>query len=175
MAATLMVAPQVFAYDGYISTAGKSTVVFVVGNFASATGFGAHFSTSSYTDGLGGYDAECHFIEGGNHVSLYCYDGYQDANNHHNEFFLPLGDKARLSSVTITVRANEVRVEAIRIATNPYTTERKSFTVTGLFPVRESSGFFRSSPIYYQTNTVLAGPYTGRTGSGYQILAAYSY
>ncbi|WP_224366676.1 hypothetical protein [Hyalangium versicolor] len=172
--ATLMAAPHALAFDGSLNTTGKSTAVFVVTNFASATGFGAHISTSSSTDGYGGSDAECHFIESAGMIDLHCYDGYQDATNTQTDFYLPLGDKARLSTVTITVRASEVRVEALRLASAPASGSPKPYTVVGQFPLRTSSGFFRTTPIYYQTNGVLAA-WAGRPGSGYQLFAAYTY
>lgn len=166
---------QALAYDGYISTSGKLGVVISVRNFASATGWGAHFSTSSSTDGYGGYDAECHINEGSGQVTVLCYDGYQDSANHTNQFQLDLGDKARIVSVTFTIRPQEVRVDAVRYATNPYTSERKAYTSTSVFPIRQSSGFWRGGTIYYQANSVLAGCGTGRCGSGYIINSITSY
>lgn len=160
-------ASQALAYDGYVYTAGKSTVTFRVGSLAGVTGYGAHFSTGGSSDGMGGYDAECHLFESSGNVFVYCYDGYQDASNHHNQFFMPLGNKAHVTGLTFTVQAAQVRVEATLLTTNPFTTERKPYTVTGLFPYRQSSGFWRTPYIYYQANCVLAGCSSGRPGSGY--------
>jgi hypothetical protein len=161
-----------------INLAGKNSVTFVASNLSNAAGFGVHFSTTQYTDGYGGTDAECHFVSGrvqtpNPAMILVCYDGYKDPQNAQNQFRLDLGPKKEnskdvLSTVTFTVRPDGVKVNAVRIATNPYTNEQKPYTIEGFFPLRQETGFFKTGTIYYQTNGVLAGS-TDRQGSGYVL------
>jgi hypothetical protein len=161
-----------------INLAGKNSVTFVASNLSNAAGFGVHFSTTRYTDGFGGTDAECHFVSGtvqtpNPAMILVCYDGYKDPQNAQNEFRLDLGPKKQyskdvLSTVTFTVRRDGVKVKAVRIATNPYTNEQKPYTIEGFFPLRQETGFFKTGTIYYQTNGVLAGS-TDRRGTGYVL------
>ncbi len=164
-----------------INLSGKNAVTFVASNLSKAAGFGIHFSTTPNTDGYGGTDAECHFGSGSvsapNPTMIFlCYDGYKDSdpeNGGQNEFRLDLGPKTQnaqdvLSTVTLTVTRQGVRVKAVRIATNPYTNEQKPYTILGTFPLRPETGFFKTGTIYYQTNGVLNGS-SGREGSGYVL------
>jgi hypothetical protein len=174
LTAVTLGASQALAYNGYIDTSGKSSVVIQVGSLAGVKGYGAHFSTGAWSDGWGGYDAECHLWESNNTVYVLCWDGYQDAANHTNKFALVLDNKADVTGLTFIVRPTEVRVEATVLTTNPYTTERKPYTLSGVFPFRQSSGFWRTSPIYYQTNGVLAN-YADRSGFGYTIQSVFAF
>ena len=161
-----------------INLAGKNSVTFVASNLSNAAGFGVHFSTTRNTDGYGGTDAECHFVSGtvqtpNPAMTLVCYDGYKDPQNAQNQFRLDLGPKKEnskdvLSTVTFTVRRDGVKVNAVRIATNPYTNEQKPYTIEGFFPLRQETGFFKTGTIYYQTNGVLSGDGT-RRGTGYVL------
>jgi len=163
-----------------VTVSGKSVVQFVVTNLPKAAGWGAHFSTTANTDGYGGTDAECHLNSGTDTqpaptVTLLCYDGYKNAQNHHNQFRLDLGPKQEngqdvLTKITITVTAQSVRAVAYRIATNPYTKEQKPYTISTSFPLRQDTGFFKTGKIYYQDNSVLNGN-TTRKGKNY-VLAA---
>ncbi|HEX8434493.1 hypothetical protein [Archangium sp.] len=173
LSALALGASQALAYDGSLSISGKSGFVIQTGSMANATGYGIHFSPAAYSDGMGGYDAECNIMEASGNIFVYCFDGYQDANNHHNQFFMPLGSKANVTGVVFTVYPNEVRAVATVLTVNPYTTERKPYTVTGTFPLRQSSGYWRSSTVYYQANSVLAN--SGRMGGGYSITSAYTF
>lgn len=167
-----------FAYDGVITTTGKTSLSFRIENLSSVSGFGAHFSSHSTSDGYGGYEAECHFIAGAdNMLWLLCYDGYLDANNAQNQFRVSLGPKSEVSFADVEISARQVTITATRIATNPYTAEKVAYTTTTVMPLRPQSGFWRNSSIYYQTNGVLygnGGASIGRTGSGYAISALAS-
>lgn len=175
--AQIHIAPATAQQASSINVSGKDTVTFVVSNLAAAAGFGAHFSTAN-EDGYGGTDAECHLTSGtaqspASTVTLLCYDGYKDAQNVQNEFRLDLGQKQIngqlvLSHITITVSRRAVDVDVVRIATNPYTKERKPYTVSTSFPIREESGFFKTGTILYKANGVLANT-PGREGSGYVL------
>lgn len=158
-----------------INVSGKDTVTFVVSNLSKVTGFGGHFSTTQFTDGLGGADAECHFRTHNQDLNLLlvCYDGYSDPQNHVNQFRLELGPKKEfgqdvLSHVTFTVSRRAVNVEAVRIANNSYTSERKPYIISGSFPIREGSGFFKTGTIFYKVDGVLNGELS-RAGSGYVL------
>ena len=163
---------------GSINVSGKDTVTFIVSIPAKAAGWGAHFSSTPYTDGYGGADAECHLNSGtvqapSPTVLLLCYDGYKDPQNAQNLFRLDLGPKQEngqtaLSHVTFTVSQRAVNVQVVRIATNPYTNERKPYTISASFPIREESGFFKTGTIFYKANGVLAND-AGREGSGYVL------
>ncbi len=164
-----------------ITLNGQENIAFTVTNLTNVEGFGAHFSTTASTDGYGGAYAECHLISGsvGNPSSTviaYCYDGYLDQNNHANEYRLNLGAKKRsddgrdkLSSVTFIVSEAGVKVEAKRIASNPYTNESYSYTVESTFPIRQSTGFWSTGKIYYRENSVLN---ERRKGIGYVLSVA---
>jgi hypothetical protein len=173
LSALALGASQALAYDGALSISGKSGFVIQTGSLANVTGYGVHFSPASSSDGMGGYDAECHLVESSGNVFVYCFDGYLDAANHHNQFFMPLGNKAHITGVSFTVYPTEVRAVATVLSANPYTTERKPYTITGTFPLRQSSGYWRSSTVYYKANGVLAG--STRPGSGYAITSAYTF
>ncbi|HEY9707656.1 MAG TPA: hypothetical protein V6D48_05575 [Oculatellaceae cyanobacterium] len=166
------------AVPSSVNVSGKTSVQFVVTNIPKAAGWGAHFSTTASTDGYGGTDAECHLNSGTNTqpaatVTLLCYDGYKDAQNAQNQFRLDLGPKKEnnkdvLTKVTITVTAQAVKVKAYRIATNPYTNEQKPYTISSSFPLRQTTGFFKTGKIYYQANGVLNGD-TTRQGMNYVL------
>lgn len=170
-----------FAYDGTVSTTGKTSLSFRVENMASVSGFGAHFcSGDASSDGYGGNQAECHFVTGAdNNVSFLCYDGYLDPQNHVNFFRASLGPKSELSVVDIEISARQVTVTGTRLTMNSYTSEKFAYTTTTVMPLRQQSGFWRNSTIYYQTNGVLAcngGACLSppRTGTGYAISALAS-
>lgn len=172
-------ATPALAFDGTVTTTGKTSLSFRVENMPSVSGFGAHFSSGdSNSDGYGGNEAECHFYTDANsNVWFLCYDGYLDAQNHTNFFRASLGPKAELSVVDIEISARQVTVTGTRIASNGYTSEKFAYTTTTVMPLRQQSGFWRNSTIYYQTNGVLAcggGACVGRTGSGYAISALAS-
>ncbi len=161
-----------------INLSGKNQVTFVASNLSNAAGFGVHFSSIPNTDGYGGTDPECHFLSGtvqrpNPAMVLLCYDGYKDEQNAQNEFRLDLGPKKQnntdvLSTVTFTVSRRGVRVQAVRIATNPYTNEQKPYTINAFFPLRRETGFFKTGTLYYQVNGVLNGS-SDRGGSGYVL------
>lgn len=162
-----------------ISVTGKDSATFVVSNLANVTGFGGHFSTG-IENGYGGENAECHFVSGTTtspsaNLILVCYDGYQSTNEHVNQFRVDLGPKKEnnqpvISHATLTVSARGIFVEVIRIATSPYTSERKPYAISSYFPLRESSGFFKTGTIYYENdgNGVLSGD-SSRNGTGYTL------
>jgi hypothetical protein len=173
--ALVLSAPQALAYTGYVSTAGKDAVIITVTGLPNAQGWGAHFSTASSTDGYGGYDAECHLTESSSFgIEALCYDGYQDASNHVNQFRMSIGPKADIEYVRFTITRREVRVDVLRRSTNGYTSEVHAYTLSGTFPLRQTSGFWRGGTIYYQTNGNLANV-SGRSGSGYQISSVITY
>jgi hypothetical protein len=161
-----------------VNVTGKTSVTFVATNLTNAAGWGAHFSTSYYENGWGGAAAECHLNSGtvqtpSTTMTLLCYDGYKDAQNAQNQFRLDLGPKREnnkdvLSKVTITVTEQGVKVEALRVATNPYTNEQKPYMISGFFPLRQETGFFKAGTIYYQANGVLNGS-SDRGGTGYVL------
>jgi hypothetical protein len=161
-----------------IDVAGKNSVTFVVSGLSNATGFGGHFSTSKLEDGWGGTSAECHFVAGttpDSTVTLWCFDGYQSSSEHVNAFRLELGPKREnnqsvLSHATFTVSRRGVHVDVIRIATSSYTPERKNYTISSFFPLRQSSGFFKTGTIFYEDdgNGVLSGR-SDREGTGYVL------
>jgi hypothetical protein len=161
-----------------INLAGKSSVTFTATNLTNAAGWGVHFSTSASEDGWGGVAPECHLNSGtvaapSTTMTLLCYDGYKDAQNGQNQFRLDLGPKREnnkdvLSKVTMTVTPGGVKVEALRVATNPYTSEQKPYTISGFFPLRQETGFFKTGTLYYRANGVLAGS-TDRQGTGYVL------
>lgn len=155
-----------------INVTNKDSVTFVVSGLSNATGFGGHFSVGSSEDGYGGSNAECHFVAGTT-IALLCYDGYQSTSEHVNSFRLELGPKQEnnqsvLSHATLIVSRRGVQVDVTRIATNPYTTERKAYTISSFFPLRESSGFFKTGTIFYENdgNGVLNNNLS-RGGTGY--------
>jgi len=164
-----------------ITLNGQENIAFTVTNLTNVEGFGAHFSTTASTDGYGGAYAECHLISGsvgnpGSTVVAYCYDGYLDQNNHANEYQLNLGAKKRsddgrdkLSSVTFIVSEAGVKVEAERIASNPYTNESYPYTIESTFPIRQSTGFWSTGQIHYRENSVLN---ERREGTGYVLSVA---
>ncbi|HIE01385.1 MAG TPA: hypothetical protein EYP59_14015 [Thiotrichaceae bacterium] len=166
-----------------ITLNGQENIAFTVTNLTNVEGFGAHFSTTASTDGYGGAYAECHLISGsvgnpGLTVVAYCYDGYLDQNNHANEYQLNLGAKKRsddgrdkLSSVTFIVSEAGVKVEAERIASNPYTNESYPYTIESTFPIRQSTGFWSTGQIYYRENSVL-NERQGREGVNYVLSVA---
>jgi hypothetical protein len=164
-------AGHAFAFDGYVSTVGKTSVTVTVNNLSTVSGWGAHVSGSPSEDGFGGTEAECYILQSGNNLVVQCYDGYQDASNAQNFFRLELGPKSELSHAVFTYTQRGVKVEAVRLTTNLYTPEKYAYSTEGFFPIRQSSGFWRTGNLYYQANTVLAGPSTGRTGSGYSPLS----
>ncbi|MFQ3627670.1 MAG: hypothetical protein SNJ57_12510 [Cyanobacteriota bacterium] len=161
-----------------INVTGKDSVTFVVSGLSNATGFGGHFSAGNSEDGWGGTHAECHLVAGPNPdstVTLWCYDGYQSDSEHVNAFRLELGPKREnnqsvLSQVILTVSRRGVHVDVTRIATSAYTPERKPYTISSFFPLRESSGFFKTGTIFYQGggNGVLSGR-PDRPGTGYVL------
>jgi len=170
-----------------ISLNGKSVVeVRVTGvgiNLDSTNGWGSHFSTTCNTNGWGGTNAECHLITGGTGTSkkttAFCYDGTQDSNNHHNEFRLDLGTTIRkrqnnsiakvLKGVNFFVTSREVNVQGIRVAVNPYNMhERHPYIVESTFPIRQSSGFWKTNQFCYRPNSALNNQ-SGRQGTGYYI------
>ncbi len=164
-----------------ITLDGQENIAFTVTNLTNVAGFGAHFSTTASTDGYGGAHAECHLISGSvekpaSTVVAYCYDGYLDPNNHANEYRLNLGAKKRsddgrdkLSSVTFIVSEAGVKVEAERIASNPYTNESYPYTIESTFPIRQSTGFWSTGQIHYRENSVLN---ERREGTGYVLSVA---
>lgn len=175
-----MVAGGVSAAPAAINVAGKSSVTFVVNGLSNVAGFGGHFSTGSYEDGWGGLNVECHLGSGtvaapATTVVLVCYDGYQSPTEHDNMFRLDLGPKkengkAAISHIALTVSNRGVQVDAVRIATNPYTSETKPYTISSFFPLREAKGFFSTGTIYYDNdgNGVLSNDST-RQGTGYSL------
>jgi hypothetical protein len=166
-----------------ITLDGQENIAFTVTNLTNVAGFGAHFSTTASTNGYGGAYAECHLISGsvekpGSTVVAYCYDGYLDPNNHANEYQLNLGAKKqsddgrdKLSSVTFIVSEAGVKVEAKRIASNPYTNESYPYTVESTFPIRQSTGFWSTGKIYYRENSVL-NDHPERKGVNYVLSVA---
>jgi hypothetical protein len=148
-------------------------------NFAQppVEGFGGHFSSTPNTDGYGGYHAECHLITSGGKMTVWCYDGYQDQSHHANHFRLDLGPlddtnrdgwQPRLIDVTYFVTRRQVKVQATAIAMNGYTSEKHPYFVESTFPIRESSGFWRTGQFCYKANSVLNNR-TGRCGWNYEI------
>jgi len=181
IAVALSLSTAVQAQVETITLDGQENIAFTVTNLTNVAGFGAHFSTTASTDGYGGAHAECHLISGsvenpGSTVVAYCYDGYLDPNNHANEYRLNLGAKKRddmdiLSSVTFIVSEAGVKVEAKRISSNPYNNESYPYTVESTFPIRQSTGFWRTGQIHYSENSVLNNR-QGRDGSGYVLSVA---
>jgi hypothetical protein len=171
------------AQAGTITLNGQENIAFTVTNLTNVAGFGAHFSTTASTDGYGGTHVECHLISGSVEnpaptVVSYCYDGFLDQNNHANEYQLNLGAKKRgddgrdmLSSVTFIVSEEGVKVEAERIASNPYTNESYPYTVESTFPLRQSTGFWQTGQIHYSENGVL-NKRPGREGENYVLSVA---
>jgi hypothetical protein len=177
----ILVADAANAAPAAVNIAGKTSVTFVVNGLADAKGFGGHFSTGSSEDGWGGTYTECHLISGSvaapaGTMTLVCYDGYQSPTEHDNQFRLDLGPKwengkPAISHATFTVSNRGVQVEVTRIATNPYNSERKPYTITSFFPLREARGFFSTGTIYYDNdgNGVLSND-SSRQGMGYSVL-----
>lgn len=173
------VAPS-YGSPAVITVAAKDSATFVVSNLANVTGFGGHFSTG-IENGYGGVNAECHFVSGTTtspspNLILVCYDGYQSDNEHVNQFRMDLGPKMEnnqpaISHATFTVTSRGVLAEVTRIATSPYTPERKPYTISSFFPLRESSGFFKTGTIYYENdgNGLLSGS-SDRNGTGYALV-----
>lgn len=166
-----------------VSVVGKDSITFVVSGLSNAAGFGGHFSTG-IEDGFGGTNTECHFVSGSvavpaSTLTLVCYDGYQSPTQHVNQFRLELGPKKEtqlsglisvISHATFTISKRGVQVDVTRVATSGYTNERTPYTISSFFPLRESSGFFKTGTIYYENdgNGVLAGT-PGRDGTGYVL------
>jgi hypothetical protein len=164
-----------------ITLNGQENIAFTVTNLVNVAGFGAHFSTTAYTNGYGGANVECHLLSGsvvnpGSTVQALCYDGYLDPTHHVNEYRLDLGAKKRsddgrdtLSSVTFIVSEEGVKVEAERIASNPYTNESYPYKIEATFPLRQSTGFWSTGQIHYIENGVLDG---SREGINYVLNVA---
>jgi hypothetical protein len=144
------------------------------GSLAPVKGWGGHFSSTCSTDGWGGYYAECHLIRSGDRLNVDCYDGYQDSQKHANGFKLELGpvqdsrNRDTLIDVMYSVTRREVKVQATRIATSSFTTETHPYFVESTFPIRESSGFWKTGRFCYQANGAL-NKRSGRDGSNYVI------
>ncbi|MDM8564222.1 hypothetical protein QUF74_01055 [Candidatus Halobeggiatoa sp. HSG11] len=173
------------AQAGMINLNEQENIAFTVNNLSDVSGFGIHFSTTAFTDGYGGSHAECHLISGSvsepkNEVKVWCTDGHTGGQSYHNEFYIPLGAKQRgsdsdqqevLSSITLIVTKQGVKVKAERLAYTAFSTEVVPFTVESFFPMRENTGFWRTGEIHYSENGVLNGR-SGREGSGYVVSVA---
>ncbi|HJH28349.1 MAG TPA: hypothetical protein C5S51_01440 [Methanosarcinaceae archaeon] len=170
---------------GTITIDEQENIAFTVNNLSDVAGFGIHFSTTSSTDGYGGTNAECHLMSGSvsepkNEVNVWCSDGHTGGQSYHNVFYIPLGAKQResdsdqqevLSSVTLIVTKQGVKVKAERLAYTAFSTEVVPFTVESFFPMRETTGFWRTGQIHFSENGVLNGR-SGREGSGYVVSVA---
>jgi hypothetical protein len=169
--------PAIAQQVSSINVSARDTVTFVVSGLSNANGWGSHFSSGASEDGYGGSNAECHLTAGSvqspsSSMTLFCFDGYKDSQNAQNWFRLDLGPKKDsnnkdvLSHITITVSRRAVDVQAVRIATNLYNNERKAYTISTSFPIREESGFFKTGTIFYKANGTLSNT-SGREGNGY--------
>lgn len=164
-----------FAYDGSVSMATCDSVTIRVDDIATATGWGAHFSTSSTTDGYGGSDVECHLTpDAGDQIQVLCYDGYSPLPYYQNQFEFNIGDRDEIDFVTFQVGKRGVQITAQLQANNAYNAEVIPYSVTSFFPLREATGYCRSSGsvLYYQADGVLSGT-SSRSGSGYTLTVSY--
>jgi len=173
------------AQAGTITLNGQENIAFTVANLSDVAGFGVHFSTTASTDGFGGSHAECHFISGSvsepkNEINVWCSDGHTGGQSYHNVFYIPLGAKQSgsgseqqdvFSSVTLIVTKQGVKVKADRLAYTAFSTEVVPYTVESFFPMRETTGFWRTGQIHYSENGVLNGR-SGREGNGYVVSVA---
>lgn len=163
------------AYDGSVSMATCDSVTLRVDDIATASGWGAHFSTSTSENGYGGAAVECHLTPtASNEILVLCYDGYSPYPYYQNQFEFNIGDRDEIDFVTFQVGKRGVQVTAQLQANNAYSAEVIPYSVTSFFPLRESTGFCRnsSSVLYYQANGVLSGD-PSRTGSGYTLTVMY--
>jgi hypothetical protein len=163
------------AYDDLVDITNCPTTAIVVGNVDDASGWGGHFSTAAYSDGYGGSYAECHLTgadsgpQTGN-VTVLCYDGYTNPEDHVDMYRLDLGPRSQIEQVEFKVTERGVAVEAIRHSISGYTDDENPYVTTTFFPLGESAGFCRESSIYYQADGNLANR-RGRSGSGYTMTA----
>ena len=160
-------APAIAQQVSSINVSARDTVTFVVSGLSNANGWGSHFSSGASEDGYGGSNAECHLTAGSvqspsSSMTLFCFDGYKDSQNAQKDS----NNKDVLSHITITVSRRAVDVQAVRIATNLYNNERKAYTISTSFPIREESGFFKTGTIFYKANGTLSNT-SGREGNGY--------
>ena len=173
------------AQAGMINLNGQENIAFTVNNLSDVSGFGIHFSTTASTDGFGGSHAECHLISGSvsepkNEVNVWCTDGHTGGQSYHNQFYIPLGAKQQgsgseqqevLSSITLIITKQGIKVKAERLAYTAFSTEVVPFTIESFFPMRETTGFWRTGQIHFSENGVLNGR-SGREGSGYVVSVA---
>lgn len=179
LAIAALVPSVAFAYDGSVSMATCDSVTLRVDDIATATGWGAHFSTAPYENGYGGFNVECHLTpDADDNILVLCYDGYGTGSNplggYQNQFEVNIGDRDEIDFVTFQVGKRGVQVTAQLLANNGYSGEVVPYTVTSFYPLREATGFCRnsSSVLYYQADGVMAGT-PNRTGSGYTLTVMY--
>ena len=177
---------MLFAFNSYANQFDISgnTIHYRVSNLANAQGWGGHVSTGSNEDGYGGRKAECYLHAKPANVVVFCYDGFDGQgtlnNKYQNQYRLDLGpqkdEEGRdiLLGVMFKIYSDKIEVSAKRAATNRYDAQRVFYEVKGIFPLRESSGFFNSSVGYYKANGVLSGR-NGREGSGFNMQPPISY
>lgn len=164
-----------FAFDGMVDITNCPTTAIVVGNVDDASGWGGHFSTDAYSNGYGGRYAECH-LSGNDSgpqtgtVTVLCYDGYSDRNDHVDMYRLDLGPRNQIEQVEFKVTAKGVAVEALRHSISGYTDDENPYITTTVFPLGQSAGFCRESTLYFQANGNLANQ-SDRSGSGYTMTA----
>jgi hypothetical protein len=168
-----MFASCTYSYDGYIDISTCPTVSIVVGNIDDASGWGGHFSTSSYSNGYGGSSAECHLTgadsgpQTGTLVVL-CYDGYTSWVDHVDQFRLDLGPRSEVDQVEFKLSARGVSIDVLKHSTSSFTSDENPYVINTFFTLGESAGFCRESMLYYQANGNLANQFD-RGGSGYTM------
>lgn len=175
LALAALVPSVALAYDGSVSMATCDSVTLRVDDIATASGWGAHFSTGPGENGYGGAEVECHLTpDGSDQIQILCYDGYSPFPYYQNQFEFNIGDRDEIDFVTFQVGKRGVQVTAQLQANNGYNAEIVPYTVSSFFPLREATGFCRNSGsvLYYQADGVMSGT-TGRGGSGYTLTVMY--